>query len=101
MSYTSAPAVLDMPHPGPRRAVIGALLLILTDGHAPTLLVTLATGLAILAVLLGIARSLTRMRDDRAGALPRLGSRPAGYVTTTSSTRFAGSAPAHSSCVRP
>lgn len=100
MSYTSAPAVLDMPHPGARPAVIGALLLILTDGHAPTLLVTLATGLAILAVLLGIARSRTRLRDDRA-ALPRLGSRPAGYSATTFSTRFAGSAPAHSSCVRP
>jgi len=101
MSNTSAPAVLDMPQPRLGRAVIAALLLILTDAHAPTLVAALAGGLVLAcALLLAIARTGSRQR--RGGALaPRLGDAGTRHPLPLPSTRPTGFRRVFASCVRP
>ena len=102
MSNTSTPAVLDMPQPRLRLAVLAALL-ILTDAHAPTLVAVLTAALVLACgLLLAIARSSAGSGSARAAeAPPRLGSRASGSRNTLPSTRPADSRRARPSCVRP
>jgi hypothetical protein len=100
MSNTSAPAVLDTPQPRPGRAVIAALLLILTDAHAPTLVAALALGLVLAcALLLGVARSGVLQR--RGIPAPRLGGKATFHHQALPSTGSAGHRRLLPSCVRP
>jgi len=89
-----------MPQPRPGRAVIAALLLLLTDAHAPTLVTVLAVGLVLAcALLLAIARSGARQR--RGVPAPRLGGKAIFHHQALPSTGPAGHRRLLSSCVRP